>query len=382
MKIALLSTWFPPFIVGSGNRFYEIGKRLSRKHQVEVYTTGIDGCMKEEYLDGMNIHRYGLHDTSKSVETESALLNLKFSLHVLKKSFGSSLEKNKFDIIDCNIVSKTLPYASYVLSRYTHVPMVETWHEVWYRKNFKQYTPVMAIPGFYMELYMPKLSDANIAISETTRNRLINLLKVDPKKIVTISNGVDLKKFEKISAEKKYGRILYVGRLEYHKRVDTLLIAYHKLKKIYADIELIIIGKGPQKEYLQNLSGDLKLEDVRFCDQVQYERLIAIMKSSWLLVLPSIMEGQGIVLLEAMAAGTPSIAIKSEGSAVGDVIKNDHNGLLVSQELLKDAMAKLLNDHELYVSLRKNGLKYVEDYDWDKIVEKIEDTYKALIKYD
>ena len=102
-----------------------------------------------------------------------------------------------------------------------------------------------------MELLMPRVSDFNIAVSETTKRRLVDLLKVDPDKIVVISNGVDLKRFNEISVEKKYGRILYVGRLESHKCVDTLLIAYHQLKKRYTDIELILVGKGPQTDEQQ-----------------------------------------------------------------------------------------------------------------------------------
>lgn len=369
----MLTTWFPPLIVGSGNRFYEVGKRLSKKHEIHVYTTGIEGCVHEEKIGGMYIHRYGVFDTSRSIEMESYLLNLKFSIYILKK-----LHNNSFDVIDCNIVSKTLPYASYIISRSTHTPLIETWHEVWYKENFKQYNPVMAVPGFFMELFIPKLANINIAVSSTTKSRLVNLLKVNPDKIFVISNGVDLKKFNKISVEKKYGRILYVGRLETHKRVDTLLLAYHQLKKIYTNIELVIVGKGPEKENLQNLSKKLKLECVRFCDQLPYEKLIRIMKSSWILVLPSIMEGQGIVLLEAMAAGTPPIAVQSEGSAVGDVVLNNNNGLLVSQGGLQAAIQKLLTEEDVYISLRNNGIKFVEGYDWDKVAEKTADLYENI----
>lgn len=380
MKIALLSTWFPPFIVGSGNRFYEVGRRLSRTHDVHVYTTGIEGGLNEEYMEGMHVHRYCKHDISKSVEKESFILNLKFSLHLLKKNIELIKKNNNFDIIDCNIVSKTLPYASYFISKSTHVPIVETWHEVWYRENFGQYSSMMAIPGFFLELFMPKLSDFNIAVSETTKRRLVDLLKVNPNKISVISNGVDLNKFNEVPVEKKYGRILYVGRLESHKCVDTLLFAYHQLKKEYKDIELILIGKGPQKEYLMNLSKKLGLKNITFLDPMPYDQLIATMKSSWILVLPSIREGQGIVLLEAMAAGTPPIAVKAEGSAVGDVIKNNYNGLLVPQGEIETAMQKLLTNEDLYANLRKNGLEFVKDYDWDKIAERTAQIYEMVKK--
>ena len=331
-------------------------------------------------MHGMHIHRYGTFDVSKSIEQESCLLNLKFSLHLLKNTPESIRRTDGFDIMDCNIVSKTLPFASYFISRRAQTPLIETWHEVWYKENFKQYNPAMALPGFFMELFMPKLSDFNIAVSDTTKRRLIELLKVNPDKISVISNGVDLNKFNEVSVEKKYGRILYVGRLESHKCVDTLLLAYHQLKKGYKDIELILIGKGPQKEYLLNLSKKLDLKDITFLDPMPYDQLIATMKSSWMLVLPSIREGQGIVLLEAMAAGTPPIAVNAEGSAVGDVIKNNYNGLLVPQGEIKNAMQKLLTNEDLYGHLRKNGLEFVMDFDWDKIAERTAQIYEMVKK--
>ena len=374
MKIAMITTFFPPTIVGSGNRFYEVGKRLSDEHEIHVYTAGIKGCTNEEKMDGMYIHRYSMPKTSKteSIDREYHILKLKFSLDTLKK-----LNKD-FDVIDCNVVSKPLSYVSYFASKSQSIPLILTWHEVWYEQNFKLLKTSMAIPGFFMELFMPKLADINIAVSETTKRRLIELLKVNPDKISLISNGVDLNRFNSILAEKKYGRILYVGRLESHKCIDTLLLAYYKLKKIYTDIELILVGKGPQKEYLQNLSKKLNLKDIKFQDPMPYEQLIATMKSSWTLVLPSIKEGQGIVLFEAMAAGTPPIAIKAEGSAVGDVIKNNYNGLLVQQTEIESAIQRLLTDEDLYANVRKNGLEFVKEYDWKKMAAKTAEIYELV----
>ena len=370
MKIAMITIWFPPVIVGSGNRFYEIGKRLSKEHEIHVYTTGIERCAKEEELGGMHVHRYGEFELSKSIEGESYMLSSKFSFNLLR-----TLRKEHFDIIDCNIASKLPAYATYLITKYMSVPLIETWHEVMYKQNFEILNSALALPAFCMEFLMPKLADVNIAVSETTKGRMIDLLKADEKKIFAISNGVDVKKFRAVSVEKKYGRILYVGRLESHKRVDTLIRAYKRLKRVYPDIELIIVGTGPQKEYLKNLSKRLNL-DVLFYEPMGYEKLISLMKSSWVLVLPSIREGQGIVLLEAMAAGTPPVAVKIPGSGVVDVIRDGYNGLLTSQGELESAIEKLLTMDELYHRLRKEGLEFVKKYDWDIIAKKTEDVYE------
>lgn len=377
-KIALLTTWFPPLIVGSGNRFYEIGRRLAGKHEIHVYTTGIAGSAKEEELEGMYVHRYGVFDRSKSIERGSTLHNLKFSLHLLRRlRYKSFWGTTGFEIIDCNIVSKLLPYASFFISKSMHAPLIETWHEVWYKENFRQYNLVLTLPGFLLERFMPALSDFNIAVSQTTKMRLANLLRVPTEKITVVPNGVDLEKFNAISVEKKrYGRILYAGRLESHKRVDTLILAYKQLKMRYKDIELIIVGTGLQEQYLKGLAKGL--EDVTFYAPMPYESLIELAKSSWIFVLPSIREGQGIVLLEAMAAGTPPIAVQAEGSAVGDVITDNHNGLLVSPGEIEGAIKRLLTDDDLHTQIRENGLEFVKGYDWANIAKRTEEVYEEV----
>jgi glycosyltransferase involved in cell wall biosynthesis len=243
----------------------------------------------------------------------------------------------------------------------------------------------MAIPGFILESFTPWFSNFNVAVSETTRRRLVDLLHVPPEKIRVIPNGVDLEKFRAISAERKYGRILYVGRLEKHKRVDTLIRAYKQLKNGYNELELIIVGTGPEEERLRKGTGPEEerlrklawtAEDITFYAPMPYEELVALMKSSWLFVLPSVREGQGIVLLEAMAAGTPPIAVKVAGSGVVDVIRDGYNGLLVSPDGIKGGIKKLLLERELYEGIKKNGLKSVAGYDWDIIAKRTEDVYE------
>jgi glycosyltransferase involved in cell wall biosynthesis len=91
------------------------------------------------------------------------------------------------------------------------------------------------------------------------------------------------------------------------------------------------------------------------------------------------MEGQGIVLLEAMAAGTPSIATRAEGSGVVDVIVNNFNGLLVSEDKIGYAVRRLLLDEELHKRLSRNGMKHVKKYSWDETARRIEKIYEMTM---
>ncbi|RLG38632.1 MAG: hypothetical protein DRN91_02090 [Candidatus Alkanophagales archaeon] len=371
MRILLLTTWFPPAVVGSGVRCYEVGRRLAKRHEVHVFTTGIEDAAEED-VGGMYVRRWGTFAATKSAEREAYLLNLRFSINVLRR-----LDED-YDIIDCNIVSKILPFAAYYLSKVRHTPLVETWHEVWHTLNFSQYPQPLSLAGFFLELLLPRLARAHIAVSETTRRRLVSLLGADPHSVFVVSNGVDLAKIKKTQAERKYGRILYAGRLEKHKRVDVLIKAYKRIKRTHPEAELVIVGTGSERERLRELASSV--EGISFYERLPYEKLIELMKSAWMFVLPSIREGQGIVLLEAMAAGTPPVAVAAEGSGVVDVIRDGYNGLLASEtpESLEHAIRRLLADEELHSRLRAGGLRFVKAYDWDVVASMVERIYKVV----
>ena len=84
-------------------------------------------------------------------------------------------------------------------------------------------------------------------------------------------------------------------------------------------------------------------------------------------------------MIEAMAAGTPPIAVKARGSAVGDTVKNNYNGILVSQSEMENAIKRLLMNEDLHASLRKNGLKFVRNYDWDEVARRVAKLYEGTV---
>lgn len=379
MRLAMITSWFYPFPAGSANRFYEIARRLSGKHEIHVFTTRLRGREREENIEGISVHRYGIIDPSWSLEKGMVLANLKFSWNTLRRLSRGKAFKD-FDLIDCNITSKSLPFVSYIASRFLEIPLVETWHEVWHLHNFKQYNFAFSSAAFVAEPIMARLADRFIAVSETTKQRLVDLLGAAEHKVEVIPNGVDTKAFEKADGDKKRFRIIYAGRLENHKRVDLLLLAFKELKKTLPECELCILGDGSQRTSLVNLSSRLGLRGVHFLGVVPRLDLISWIKSSAILVLPSVLEGQGIVLLEAMAAGTPPVAVWSQESGVKDVVKDGFNGLLVRSAVdeITGAMHKLLTTKSLYERLQRNGLDFVKRYDWSHITDKAADFYERV----
>lgn len=182
--------------------------------------------------------------------------------------------------------------------------------------------------------------------------------------------------------------ILFVGRLIIWKGVDTLIYAINHIKDIYPGIELIIIGDGPERLRLETLAKNLGLiKIVRFTGKVSDDILNRFYDLSQIFVLPSkphegiVMEGLGVVLLEAMASGVPVIGSNIGG--IPDIITDGVNGLLVppgDPETLAFAMMTILDNPDLAEKFAQEGLRTVKDrFSWDKISDQFIEVYQEVL---
>jgi len=208
------------------------------------------------------------------------------------------------------------------------------------------------------------------------------------KDIEVLSEGVDLKFFnphidccEIIKREKLdgYHIIFSTGRMVERKGFRYLIEAMPHLLKEFPNIKLVLGGDGPERKNLEKLSVDLGVEDnVIFLGFISDKELPKFMKACSVFVLPSIVdrkgdtEGLGLVLLEAMACGTPVIGTNVGG--IPYIIKNCVNGFLVEQKnpkQLAEKIVTLLKDEGSRRKIGKAGRKFVEEnFSWETIAEK------------
>jgi glycosyltransferase involved in cell wall biosynthesis len=232
--------------------------------------------------------------------------------------------------------------------------------------------------GIFLESLTTKVGDRIIAVSRVTGERLKTCFGVPLDKFDIISNGVDLFAFQQQSYEKIPYKIVYLGRLNKHKNVDLLIKAFQSIKNKVPNATLDIAGDGPERHNLEALSKDIP--SINFHGSVTEEKKIELLSSAWLYVLPSVREGQGITLLEAMAARTPTIAAFYEGSGVISVIRHGENGLLAKPdpENIANAILKYYASPQLYSQIQEEGLRFVETLDWDYIASEHERLYRSM----
>ena len=201
-----------------------------------------------------------------------------------------------------------------------------------------------------------------------------------------IPNGVDVEHFE---AEREPfpqfsdGRpnILFVGRLEKRKGVKYLLQAFAEVKKEMPEPRLLIVGPPTRAARgYRRWVAETRLPDVEFVGYVTYNELARYHHTADIVVAPATgNESQGIVLLEAMAAGRPLVVSNIEGYA--SVVTHGVEGLLVTPKdahSLAAALIELLADSDKRREMGENGRVRAEQFRWDRVSQRVLTYYEQL----
>ncbi len=370
MKIAFVYDAIYPWVKGGAEkRIYELGKRLAGNgHEVHVF--GI------KWWDGASVIRYEnivLHGVCRQMELytngrRSVSEAVIFSIDLLPH-----LVKEKFDVIDVSAFPYFSCFSVKLLSFLRRTPMIVTWHEVW-KDYWYEYLGWRGFFGKLIESMVSKIAPGSIAVSATTKN---NLELLGSKNIHIVPNGVDLKKIARIQPSVYKCDIIFVGRLIKEKNVDILIKAVDYIRRMTFDVKCHIIGSGPEKERLTEIAAMTGLMDnIRFFERMEHDEVIARIKSSKVLVLPSMREGFGMVVIEAFACGVPVITVRSPLNAASELVGKEM-GFVVNPDAQEvgDAIRLLITNHELHEHMSKCAFDSAQRYDWNNIVKQLTHIY-------
>lgn len=246
--------------------------------------------------------------------------------------------------------------------------------------------------AFYilLEKLAARITDKIITLTEREKREHVEFLRISEEKLTVIHSGVDMRKFPPSSVDpgetkRKTGIpvgacvVGAVGRLTAVKGHIHLLAAAAKVIAARSDTVFILLGDGELKSELAEAANKLGIkEKVRF---LGWRSDVAdIMSAFDIFVFPSLNEGMGKVLVEAMAAGKPIIA--SDVCGVADLITHGKNGLLVppaDPQALADGIESLLSDPARARELAAEGRKLAQSYSSDAMLTKIEELYRSLL---
>ncbi len=287
-----------------------------------------------------------------------------------------ALKRYRIEIIHSN--SRTTQVLAYVLAKYKNFRHVTTCHGFFKRRITRR------VFGTWGERI--------IAVSQPVKEHLVKDFGVNDKNITLIYNGIDVARFKnqqaKLKSEIKKSLGLadmpvigIVGRLSDVKGHSYLIEAMQKVLEKIPQARLVVVGEGKIKERLVSLSRRLRIEkSILFIPSVKdTSEILSIMD---VFVMPSLKEGLGLALMEAMAAGLAVVG--SDVGGIKDLVRDGQTGLLVKPADacgLASAITGLLEDSEKRSSLGREAQIFIgQNFTQEKMIAETENVYAEYLK--
>lgn len=377
MRILYVNKVSPIFIGGAETRLKEIGGRLVKKgHEINIICGKTEPNLPSyEILEGMHIHYVKTIPKFFFKFRKVSFYLSRYLFYILNFRIVYKIAK-KVDIIVDDIAPSCS--SSYIVGKILNKPVYATFHEYNGLTLFKFKDPFTAFLSVLNE-YLLKVFNFEkiITVSEHSKKNMVEF-GIPKEKIVVVPNGIDFSKYQIPKIPKEKNSIVIVGRLTKQKGHIYLIKAMHKVIQHFPDAKLYIIGDGYLRNELESYVKNSELEkNIIFMGNESEEEKIERLHKSELFVLPSLHEGFGIVMLEAMACGLPIIA--SDLPVFREFLNNGQNGYFVEKANSKkfaEKIVELLRSEEKLDSIGRYNQEYVKRFDWDRAAEMEEEVFK------
>ena len=387
MKILMLTWEYPPRIVGGIARVVnDLSKRLIKDgHDVTVIT----------YKEG-NVPYFEDDKGVKVYRVENFMINpnnfidwiMQLNFNMIAKANEIMAKEGAFDVIHAH--DWLVAYAAKTLKHSYDIPIVSTIHATEAGRNSGIHDETQRYIND-TEWLLTYESNEVIVNSNFMKCELQRLFGLPFEKINVVPNGINLTNFSGIERDydfrRQYARdnekiILYTGRLVYEKGIQHLISAMPKILSGYNDSKLIIVGKGGMMDELKEQAYRMGIGDkVYFTGYLESKNLLKMYKCADVSVFPSTYEPFGIVALEAMLAGVPTVV--SDVGGLNEVVDHGVNGMKCyagNANSIADSVLTLLYDHQLCDNITKKAkAKVKEEFNWAKIAQETHFTYQKAI---
>jgi phosphatidylinositol alpha-mannosyltransferase len=308
-----------------------------------------------------------------SVPINASVGTLTFSPRYLTQ-IDDMLERERFDVLHFH--EPFVPFLSLFLLRESTSVNIATFHA------YAGFSPSYEFGSRALRAYAARLH-GRIAVSAAARHFIDRFFPGDYK---VIPNGVDVARFASAVPIARWQdgtpNILFVGRHEPRKGLLDLLKAHRILRKTGSRSRLLIVGTGPQEREARRYVATRGLQEVEFLGRVTDAEKAQLFRTADVYASPATGgESFGIVLLEAMAAGTPIVASDIHGYK--GVVRRGREGLLVPPREPRElaiAIDRLLREPALREQMGAAGQARAEEFSWPRVTAKVEDYYGFVIR--
>lgn len=343
--------------------------RALKKKGVEVIVASSGGELTDE-LKKNNIEHINLAiDTSADIGAHTLMAYFRLS---------SLIRERGIQLIHAQ--TRVTQVIAHLLSKREKVAFISTCHGFFKRRWFRR--------------LLPCWGERAIAISDAVREHLVNDMKVSKDRIRIIYNGIDIERFNRAPSFgekslirnqlglKEHSTIGIISRLSDVKGHKYLFGAFARMSHKFPGLQLLVIGDGPPgyTKELKALAESLGIEDRVLFHQACRDTSIPLSVID-VFCMPSLQEGLGLSIIEAMASGLPVVA--SNVGGIYSLIKHGENGLLVSpkdEDGLAEAISEILNNPSLAKKMGNISKELVkEKFGLDLMAEKTLKLYQEVI---
>jgi glycosyltransferase involved in cell wall biosynthesis len=353
MTLGIFSDDFLPFIGGMGRYLVEVTRRLPEARHL-VFSP-CNNCIPNHIRV-----KPAFHDS---------MHNLSFSLW-LHRAVDRLIGRHRLTRINIQCG----PGGIFLLKK-IRVPVVATCYHTWWQQS--HYIPAQ----FWKQVFIPferrtyQRADRVICISEDSRDILSKKYRIAPDKMAVIPPGVDTRQFFRMpEIKKRRNSLLYVGRIDRRKGVDFLIRAMPDIAQQIPDVRLYVGGIGKDLPLLKDFVRAQRLErNVEFLGFIPENSLNTWYNQVQCAIIPSVFEGFGLTVVEAMAAGT--IVISTRVDSIRRIVQDGTCGYLVDYgdtAALACRIVEVLRDETTRTKFVEAGLKRVRSlFSWETIMEKL-----------
>lgn len=386
MRIGLFTDTYPPYINGVSTSVSILKKALEKEgHQVFILTVNNEK-IKYKYEDDNKIIRIpgvpiGIYDYR---------LTGIYPIQAINK-----IKKWNLDVIHSHTEFGVGTFAR-IIAKQLNIPLVHTYHTMY--EDYLYYItkghfdkPSKKIAEYYTKFFCDKTATELIVPTKKTEEFFKKKYKIK-RDIHIIPTGIELDKFYRLNYKEteieKYREkynistndfvILFVGRIAEEKSVRFLIESHTEIIKNNPKVKLLIVGDGPEKYELEQLTMKLNLQNnIIFTGKVPFENIGYYYQIGNAFATASKSETQGLTVLEAMAASMPVVCINDPSFT--QVVENKHNGLIFKNKKQYIKAILDLQDKNLLNELQKNCISTVEMYSSKKYAENVLKIYEKIV---
>lgn len=371
MKVAMIGWEYPPFKAGGlGTHCYGLTRSLADKNvKVDFYMPKTKHSAGNSGKKNLVIKEVGETEIFPYDRPEDKELAGQFFESVYRyNDLVVERVKGNYDLIHCHdwLTMK----AGVALKEKLGIPLVLSVHSTEYDRS-----GWICPNDWFINIEREGMEKADrvIAVSHFTKGVIVDKYGINPDKISVVHNAV-----YPIGEGEKQEIVLFLGRLTIQKGAEFFLRAAKKVLEYEPDSRFVVAGTGDMLPRLINQAVDMGISSkVIFTGLLTEEEVRHIYRISNVYVMPSVSEPFGITALEAVSAGTPTIASKTAGFS--EAFQNCLRVDFWDTDEMANKIISLLRYDPLHKTLATEGKRELDLFTWDRVAEKTIDVYNGVM---